>query len=342
MSIVVVVGAGASKEFNLPTGAELVDHISRFCKVKQNDFGDLNITNQILSRSCSILSAEAGTRALREQYIRAADHISKNMPLAPSIDNFLHTRRADPEVTKVGKLAIAATILDAERMSLLHVPEGNVRNRPNFDAVKKTWIASLFRVLITGRDFDGFLDALREIVFVSFNYDRCIYQYLVYAAISYFDVQEKRVRELFDAIEVIYPYGSLGPLEWLGANLVGFGSSYNERELLDISRGLNTFTEGSGTDRTIKISQAINNCRILIFLGFSFLDLNMELIGRKTGTAIDRVIATGNGLSEESRHTIRQELAQSFAMGVESSVELKDRTCFELFFDHHRYLERAF
>lgn len=339
MSTVIVVGAGASKEFRLPTGAELMDRIAAFCKVTIADFGEKKISNPLLAQAIHALSIGKQNPIFRNTYAEAGRRISENMPLAPSIDNYLHTHQSHEEIVSIGKIAIAATIIEAEAASLLSIKGRNVFDRPHFNGVKDTWIAALFRILVSGKDFEGFIKALGNITFVSFNYDRCLGQYLVYAALSYFNLDDGGVQRVIQTLNIMHPYGSLGGLEWMGSHLQGFGKVVNEHELIDISKRIKTFTEGAASGEEDRIRSAIHEASNLIFLGFSFQALNMQLLGDHSSAKISRVMATGKGISEESIGLIKKELAAKFSNAGTGHPFLSDRTCAGLFQDHQRYLE---
>ena len=79
---VIVVGAGASKEFNLPTGAELTLIIQKDLDFKVDRFGSM-ITGRgdwELRRAIEILSQETDTSLTA--YANIAKQISRNMALA--------------------------------------------------------------------------------------------------------------------------------------------------------------------------------------------------------------------------------------------------------------------
>ncbi len=129
---VIVVGAGASREFNLPTGAELASIIERDLNFRSDQFGQLVGApgDMELRRAIGVLAQQTGESTAT--YINSARQISRNMALTPSIDNYLDTHRNDANLVNVGKLAIANAIIKAERRSTLYIDEANTYNRLNF------------------------------------------------------------------------------------------------------------------------------------------------------------------------------------------------------------------
>jgi hypothetical protein len=80
-------------------------------------------------------------------HIHAARHIRDAMPQALSIDNFIDAHRGEKRIELCGKLAIARSILQAERDSKLYV-EPTVRSKnPNFNCLRETWFNSFFMLL---------------------------------------------------------------------------------------------------------------------------------------------------------------------------------------------------
>ena len=125
---VIVVGAGASKEFNLPTGAELTSIIQKDLNFEVDGFGSVIVGNgdYKLKHAIEILSREINTSLTT--YANIAKQISRNMALAPSIDNYLDTHKENPQLVEIGKLAIANAIMKAEQASSLKIDENNMYN----------------------------------------------------------------------------------------------------------------------------------------------------------------------------------------------------------------------
>lgn len=341
----IVLGAGASKEFNLPTGLELKKQIAGILDLRFSDWGtiengDINLIDAFrnLSRQPESKSHEL------DRYVHAAREISKNMPLAPSIDNFLDTRKDDEVIIEVGKIAITKAILEAEASCLLVPKRQDGHIELAHDSLNHAWISQFFQILVAQRDFSGFLDAVRGITFVSFNYDRCIHQYFAYAAKSYFGLNEYQVVEVIEALEILYPYGNVGDFSWSQGS-TNFGAKANGHSLMEIAGDLRTFTEGTGSETINTIKERIGTADIIMFLGFGFLRLNMELLIGNEEYDQKIVLATAKGLSENSRVQLMRELTATFpnrnfsrGVTVESNVRLLDRTCADLIFEFHRYL----
>ena len=280
---VVVVGAGASQEFELPTGYDLAKAIAEFCRFEVDAFRNFKSGSRIFFSIIKSLSNNANHIGRFDAYENAAKQIADNMPLAPSIDNFLHTHQDNPFLVEVGKIAISACILEAEKASILAVSNDNFYNKLAFENAEGTWIARYFSLLVTHRGFEEFLTALKKITFVSFNYDRCIEQFFHNAARSYFNLTDTDSKRINTALHVIHPYGSLGDIEWDGPQTRGFGAQVNANNIESYVDRIKTFTEGAKSDKIGPlIRSALENCDLLIFFGVFVSSAKYEALGGQT------------------------------------------------------------
>ncbi|AUQ65940.1 hypothetical protein [Phaeobacter inhibens] len=347
---VIVVGAGASKEFNLPTGAELKSRIARICDIRFDDWGSKLISGDyeiVETLRAMVRNASEGASTINP-YLTAGWQIRDNMPLAPSIDNFLDTHRDNPILVQFGKLAIAKAISEAEKASsLFHSDSGHRRSGIDFNEIRNTWLAQLFGTLVAQRDFNSFLVALQNITFVSFNYDRCIHQFFFHAARQYFSLSDEQVEEMLTVLNILYPYGSIGDFSWRSSSHTNFGTSLSGEKLVNVSSELRTFTEGSGTDRVKRIRKSFEQADVVMFMGFGFLNLNIDLLLGKEIFEVERVLATGKGLSTNSRLEVVRELKEAFVaenslvvepLTVGDSLQVMDCTCGDLVFEFQRFL----
>lgn len=349
-SIVFVVGAGASVEFGLPTGKGLLEELARLGYIGHHSNGNL-YGDRLLHDTFSDISTIDSNVA-----IQSAQVIGKNAPIAPSIDNFLHTRSTDVNLVTVGKIMIARAILEAERKSTLFYDRRNSseiefaqgrRAKPgqikdwDVKPPSQSWLNELFRLLVAERDLLGFVAALRKISFISFNYDRCIEHFLLHAAQQYFSLGSDEVHMVASALNVIYPYGSLGPLFQRELISNTFGKEVDYRELPEVSQNIRTFTEGTDVSVTHLFSR---NAR-LFFLGFGFLPLNMELLYGREKHEIDGIFCTAKGLPSESPPMIESELRNKFLKRRDETsktalsghdIAIRDCTASELIFNFSR------
>jgi hypothetical protein len=107
---VFIVGAGASAECELPTGAELKDKIAIgfnfYFEANRLRTGDEAIVQNLRSRFTDI-----------NPHVMAGRELSATMATFPSIDEALHWWRNREDIVELGKLGIARYVLDAEQRS---------------------------------------------------------------------------------------------------------------------------------------------------------------------------------------------------------------------------------
>jgi hypothetical protein len=118
---VFIVGAGASREFGLPTGEELTELISTILSIKFEE-GRLYESEQYRTFEAldAMLRQDTVANNIKgNPYLHAGWAIRDNMFLAPSIDNYLDTHRSDRYIVSTGKVAIATAIQHAEKESIL-------------------------------------------------------------------------------------------------------------------------------------------------------------------------------------------------------------------------------
>ncbi|MDB2439381.1 hypothetical protein N9W89_11750 [Hellea sp.] len=276
-------------------------------------------------------------------YLDVAWKIRDNMPLAPSIDNFLDTHSHNKRLVEFGKLAITNSIMKAEQKSLLFV---DWRNSVKFDfnSLTNTWLSKFFTILITHRNFESFIEALSNITFISFNYDRCIHQFFSHAAQSYFGLQNEDVLVVLKNLNIIYPYGTIGKFIWSNPSHTNYGEVRFDNDLIQKSKHLRTFTEGTDSETHDLIDACLNSADAVLFMGFGFLDLNMKLLFENKVYPVPTIFATAKGLSKNSIMELNSELGGIFRVKKKlvtaADIFIEDKTCADLIFEHQRFLSK--
>lgn len=341
-SLVLVVGAGASKEVNLPVGDELKDKISkridfRFRAGQPIGTGDQSIHDAIRA----VAQKTNGTSISVNSYFDACRKIRDAMPQAASIDNFIDSHRGDPLISLCGKLAIASCILKAEANSALFVPSSHFKNKIAFGRLEDAWFNKFFRLLIENCKAEQMPERLRRVAIVTFNYDRCIEHYLHQAFQNYFRLQSAHVSELMEHLQIFHPYGSLGPLEWsTGPDSVSFGAEPQSELLIKISAQLKTFTEGTNEAASdiVEIRSTVQTAQRLAFLGFSYGQQNLDLLygaeDPNKPQANTSVYGSAFGLSSNDVKVIGSDLRR-LGRYQEHQIQLRDDLkCHELLRDY--------
>ncbi|MFO1201018.1 MAG: hypothetical protein U1E58_00065 [Tabrizicola sp.] len=305
--VAIVLGAGASKEFGLPTGGELSAQIIELLKTRTDHFRSWFVDSEF-DRAIEVAIRDRVTSGGKQSLIKAARLLEENLSIAPSIDNFLHTHRSNTDIVWLGKLAIVFCLLRAEYRSILKVDPSNIHNRLNLKKCAETWVGRLFTQLAVAGDFEAFVDRLRKIYFVSFNYDRCVQQFMSCAARQYFDLSETQVSSLLSNLNVHYIYGNIGPFIAKSAIDTSFGSNPSAENCIGLIPELQTFTEGQDSNDQRVLDAYLNNSREIYFLGFGFNKLNLDRILPTSGLCADSIFSTTKGVPETAVSQIREEL----------------------------------
>ena len=344
--LVLVVGAGASQEARLPTGYELRGRIASILGFKFDDH-DRQVLGDRMVREALVLTVNKSSGEADElgRYYKAAKLISNSMPLATSIDSFIHMHRQNRELELCGKLAIVRSLLQAEQQSPMMVDQSNSRNTLDCSLLADTWFIPLFQLLTRDCSLPELPDRLGSVVLVVFNYDRCIEHFLHETLKITYGLSTEEAAKLLSHLRIYHPYGVVGSLPWQGMKpAVPFGGEPNAHSLLELASTIRTFTEGTDpvASEVEDIRKHVANATHLVFLGFAFHELNLALLRPHGGSVHPndvRIIATGHGMSEPNRDATKDELNEVFASpcGDNARIELQLR-CSSLIRDYWKQL----
>jgi hypothetical protein len=337
-SLVLVVGAGASKEVNLPVGAELRMRIAHALNIK---YGYDH------RRSSGDAAIDAAFRILADDinpFLHSSWRIRDAMPQAISIDNFIDSHRDDDQIAICGKLAIARCILAAEAESKLFVNRENVNPQIRFTDFEGTWFDAFFKLLTENCQKSELDQRFSQVAIVSFNYDRCIAHYLHCALQNYYGIDSTRAAQVMNNLKIYHPYGSVGQLPWQNQTEgIDFGFCPDGLQLVKISKDIKTFTEGIDHAQSDinKIREILRQAQRIAFLGFAFHRLNLSLLfpGLKDKQRIlpRPTYATCLGVSRDDQREIINEL-HSLGAIYSDRVYFKEVTCAQLFNENRRGL----
>lgn len=347
-SLVLVLGAAASKEVNLPLGSELKGKISKLLNFELDDFGRISGGDQRFRECLHRLAQSTLASGSIDDYFQAAHTVHGAMPLAPSIDNFIDSHRTNPRIAEVGKLAITLCILRAEKNSKLYVNQSNSYNKPNFTGLAGTWFNALFGILFQHCSWEGIDDRFSRLAIISFNYDRCALHFFREALRTYYNVQPHEVDRVVSKISIYYPYGSVGPMRFqTEGSGIDFGEQPMPDDLIKYSQQLKTFTESTdeSASEIASIRTAIRSSKALVFLGFAFHPLNMKLLYGEDrpvpGYDAGDVFGTAMGISESDVSVISNQL-RIFGGYTENRIRLRrDLAAASLVSEYSRHLAHA-
>lgn len=341
---VYVVGAGASKEFGLPTGHELKNLIASTLQTGRDWHGSRFGDENVLSALEELCKPDDNHRSNFRECIAAATQIVDALPLAISIDNFVDAHRENKYVAMCAKVAIAKCILEAEAQSTL-VKRDDAKNRIAFADIENTWLPTFFKSICENCNENELSERLSKVVFVIFNYDRCVEHFLHEAIQLYYGVTPEESAALLTPLTIYHPYGQIGNLPWQGGeDPIAFGQSPDQWNLTSIPRSLRTFTEGVNRESSnfSEIRRSIGKANRIVFLGFGFHPLNMRVIEPDSPGDEDnpnvRIYCTTKGVSVPDEEAVRATMKSIWS---DSSVELDDSTCGDFLYNFSRSLSYA-
>ncbi len=349
---VYIIGAGASNEVNLPTGEELKKTVTSLLNIRYKPpFCDsLESGDRIIAKTLPLLLKENAEEGKDINFLlKSAWHIRDNLHLSISIDNFIDSHRGNKFVPILGKLAIARAILEAERQSHLAIDntikQGN-NIFPKLNMEERCWLFSFFQILNENCSIDKLEERLSSITFIVFNYDRCIEQYLFHTIKCFYDLSESATYEYFKKINIFHPYGSVGELPFSQSqSSIHFGEeNLSPERLISIANGIKTFTEESDPNSSDihAMKKYLESADILVFLGFAFHNLNMEILKLKKAknTSAKQCYATAKGLSSNSVEFIKSQFEKTwFPTNIlPPIINMSDTTCDGLFCEYRKGL----
>lgn len=338
-----IVGAGASAEFGLPTGKDLVKKIETICNIEADDFGRYKSGDRVLWQAFSALPRHDGKRWNPGFLANVAKKIRQNMGLAPSIDNFLDTHQEKEGWVEVGKLAIARAVLEAESRTNLWFDSRNTYNQPSFARLPQNWLTEIFRILVTQKGEQDFCAALKSCRFITFNYDRVIEQFFHQATKSYFNISNQRADEICeDCLNIVHVYGSLGPVTCSDPSL--FGTWNDAQYLAQASSLLKTFTEGVAQRSEIELAKSwLKETEVLCFLGFGFHPLNLRALAPEKHVSYSYVSQFGTikGMPPANLEIALNQLRFEWYEGQDFSMPFEEVAASELIWRNSLFLSEA-
>lgn len=347
--VVFVIGAGASKEVELPTGRELKTRIASILNFPDGESRNQKKGDDLVYEALRYHAKPLiGPPVPFNKYLHACWRIRDAMPLAPSIDNFLDVHQGNQEIELCGKLAIVRSILEAEKGSLLSVSRNNGREKVDFKRIENSWFNSFFQLLHGNCKIDKISERLAAVSLIVFNYDRCVEHFLCHAFQNYYAIDDRSAADLVNKIEIYHPYGKVGDLVWQVSQnpdkSMPYGVEADAKQLLSLSRGIRTFSEGTDpkSSEIVAIRQRINQATTIVFLGFAFHHLNLELLKTpnvpKSRSATVKYFGTAKGISESDCALIRMDLGKLRKCDSDS-IQIRDLECHQLFHEFRRSLE---
>lgn len=244
---------------------------------------------------------------------------ANTLPLSDSIDRFLEDQSShDDWISFLGKYSIAKIIGERERASYL-----NRRELPiDFARFSDTWLGQFWAKMNKGGGAKIDEKGFDSISFVVFNYDRCIEQFLYLAFTQYYQMDHDDAWGFLKKINIIHVYGSLGAIsENSFRNSYGLNGGYSE--LVSAASEIKTFSESVDSEISATISRFIADSERVIFLGFSFAEMNRNILCSQPmneGDRLRKVMATTYKESRENISIIKDWCNQHLRRGNAGSI----------------------
>ena len=166
-STVIILGAGASFECDMPLGGTLRDEIAKGLNFFFGEGGQLKLGDALLYELLKSRHKDD-----HKNMFHTARTIAGAARHFPSIDEVLHYFRKQALAVDIGKLAIVYYILGAEANSGLGIGSGNAA--PDLGKLHESWYGQFFSLAIAGIDQADITQIFDKVTFINFNYDRTL------------------------------------------------------------------------------------------------------------------------------------------------------------------------
>ena len=287
---VFVLGAGASKPYGFPVGAELHKLI---CGRRRDD--TYSLPKRFQDTNFSVTEVE--------QFVRAFERSGQ-----PSIDAFIEARQ---EFDWIGRCAIAEFLCEHE--------DPNVAFNPNTEG---NWYKALWRDMTNP---DGNPNtAASNVKFLTFNYDRSLEHFFFTAAKHTFRIADEGAYQFLKTIAIQHVYGELGEFHYLpGDYRRQYSKNPAGREVDTAANGIHLI--GAGRKDAGPFQKArdwFKQANVICFLGFGFDPTNVERLGledairerlRDGGTS-KLIIASTLGKTQAQVDRIKSQLCPSASL----------------------------
>lgn len=297
-----VLGAGASKTYGYPLGGELRNAILGM--------------SESTARRTGVIDGGERTEAVLKDFQGAF-----RSSTLYSIDSFLGRRH---EFEPIGKACIAAVLLECEDAGKL-LSEG-----------PEHWYQYLLNE-ITADTWDE-LD-FSALAFITFNYDRSLETFLLYALHHGYGKELSEVAEKLRSLRIVHVYGSLGEALPGSQEYSLYDGIADPRKIEAASRHLKVIPEGRMNSETLVTAREwLSNSEHIAFLGFGFDRTNVERLSADNACKIDArigqrvlnrtIIGTCVGMRNEEALFAYRSLTKSRYRGT--GLPFKEQSCYDL------------
>lgn len=280
-----ILGAGASAPYGLPTNAQLRDLILTLRSPTGAATADkfrLNMPHQNWldpgnpAKEWNLYLNQVAEAAGLKYLLN--DFFPKFFGADRSIDWFL--RRHESTFGDIARLQIAAALLACERP----------------DKLSSDWYQLLSEQVLPRN-----LNSLEKgkLSVISFNYDRSFERYFLNQFENLCGLSEQDAKDALERIDLEHVYGQLGTLEE-----VAYGDFTKAAEA---AKGIHTIRLQPDQDMQARVGKMIQDATYINFIGFGFDDDNIDLLGPENFKG-KRVFSSTKGMTARIREKIRKRL----------------------------------
>jgi hypothetical protein len=290
--VIFVLGAGASKPFNLPVSSDL--------------------KKDIIANPTVPLSEDEQLRGFDDYVQAVGKRLTQAFTISGqySIDAFLEDRDDKAEL-EYGRRLIAGRLLPKE---------ANAVAEPS---IASDWYQWLFNQLIMpGKRKLSFED----VHFVTFNYDRTLEMALATMAFNAFRLTADDAIHLFNDVPITHVYGKLAGRVAFDDQSGHFRVSTSQKAVHlsgEAIRIISDHRDGEDSSDLSKAISLLHSANTVVFLGFSFDERNLHRIGigpkwERWNNAEISVLASAYGRGRRERENDRALLGHGARMGEPS------------------------
>jgi hypothetical protein len=261
---VFITGAGASKPYEFPTGKELRKQLCFDLPERIKPY--ISKDNRANSQDSVVINSKL--LEFSSVFFKSSNQ---------SIDLFL---AKNTRFSQIGKIGVAACILDAEKKS---------KFREQMDNEDEDWYSYLFQRmsedLTKPEDYEHFRD--NKVSFITFNYDRSLEYFMEesllnsFTNITYSNLDYKS----FIPFPFLHVYGCVANLPSKNGNVLEYRKTIDYRKLDKLKDNIRLIYDRAGNEiETIK--STISNAKRIFFLGFGFAKENLEVLTRQLNSRL--------------------------------------------------------
>lgn len=337
----IIVGAGASCELQMPSGAELISRL-----VQAYDFARLGTDAQ--SRESVMLARHLAKQGERTGHdfnamMQAAQRLRAAARVGRSIDTVIDQYDHDPQVVAAGKLAIAFLVGQAETRATLRDAPRLPGDLPLLGKPEETWLYWLGQLFTAGLPRSQLEAAFRNVTFVSFAYDRSLEHFLPFALSMAYGMHLREAQDIVSRNLLVYhPYGVVGRLPWQAgqdahAEWAGSDQAWN---IQAIAGQIRTHAERvADRDYVARLRRSIAEAKRIVFLGFGYHPQNLDLLFDRTISHNPEVLASVHGVPASSHALLARQLKKVCGLEHDDLLTLSDQRAWEVLRDNALLIE---